>query len=60
MSVKKLENSFTNIYIYGIIMQIIVLDMLKKFQVENYRGFKNALSWDLSDTAEKNNVTQHL
>ena len=26
--------------------------MLKKFQVENYRGFKNAISWDLSDTRD--------
>lgn len=29
-----------------------VLDMLKKFQVENYRGFKDTLSWDLSDTRD--------
>lgn len=29
-----------------------VLDMLKKFQVENYRGFKNTLLWDLSDTRD--------
>lgn len=28
------------------------LDMLKKFQVENYRGFKNTLLWDLSDTRD--------
>ncbi len=26
--------------------------MLKKFQVENYRGFKDALLWDLSDTRD--------
>lgn len=26
--------------------------MLKKFQVENYRGFKGTLSWDLSDTRD--------
>ena len=26
--------------------------MLKKFQVENYRGFKDILSWDLSDTRD--------
>lgn len=26
--------------------------MLKKFQVENYRGFKNTLLWDLSDTRD--------
>ena len=26
--------------------------MLKKFQVENYRGFKDTLSWDLSDTRD--------
>lgn len=26
--------------------------MLKKFQVENYRGFKDILIWDLSDTRE--------
>lgn len=29
-----------------------VSDMLKKFQVENYRGFKGSLSWDLSDTRD--------
>lgn len=29
-----------------------VLDMLKKFQVENYRGFKGTLLWDLSDTRD--------
>lgn len=27
-------------------------NMLKKFQVENYRGFKDTLSWDLSDTRD--------
>ena len=26
--------------------------MLKKFQVENYKGFKEALLWDLSDTRD--------
>ncbi len=26
--------------------------MLKKFQVENYRGFQNTLLWDLSDTRD--------
>ncbi len=26
--------------------------MLKKFQVENYRGFKDTLLWDLSDTRD--------
>lgn len=26
--------------------------MLKKFQVENYRGFKDSLLWDLSDTRD--------
>ena len=26
--------------------------MLKKFQIENYRGFKDSLVWDLSDTRD--------
>jgi hypothetical protein len=34
------------------LLQKGVLDMLKKFQVENYRGFKNTLLWDLSDTRD--------
>lgn len=35
-----------------LLLQKGVLDMLKKFQVENYRGFKNTLLWDLSDTRD--------
>ena len=34
------------------LLQKGVLDMLKKIQVENYRGFKNTLLWDLSDTRD--------
>lgn len=34
------------------LLQKGVSDMLKKFQVENYRGFKGSLSWDLSDTRD--------
>ena len=34
------------------LLQKGVLDMLKIFQVENYRGFKNTLLWDLSDTRD--------
>lgn len=34
------------------LLQKGVLGMLKKFQVENYRGFKNTLLWDLSDTRD--------
>lgn len=29
-----------------------VFIMLKKFQVKNYKGFKDTLSWDLSDTRD--------
>lgn len=34
------------------LLQKGVFVMLKKFQVENYRGFKDTLSWDLSDTRD--------
>lgn len=34
------------------LLQKGVLIMLKKFQVENYRGFKDILLWNLSDTRD--------
>lgn len=34
------------------LLQKGVLDMFKMFQVENYRGFKETLSWNLSDTRD--------
>lgn len=53
LSVKKIQKKAWQIMVYMIsLLQKGVLDMLKKFQVENYRGFKNTLLWDLSDTRD--------
>lgn len=37
-----------------------VIDMLKMFQVENYKGFKNQLFWDLSHAIQKGAVRIEL
>ena len=35
-----------------VVLYCEVTDMLKKFLVENYKGFKNQLLWDLSQTKD--------
>ena len=49
---KNTENAWQIIAYMISLLQKGVSDMLKKFQVENYRGFKGSLSWDLSDTRD--------